>query len=130
MDTPKEKREKLIVVGASGSGKDFLLRALINKGLRYSPKYTTRPKRSLEEDGREYNFISEDQFKQMIDKNEFYEYETFLTWFYGISREDFKNNQVFIMTPTAINKIDPIDRKNCFIVYLDIDRKTREERLF
>ncbi len=44
---PNEKREKIILTGKSGSGKDFLLRGLVKKGLIYSPKFTTIPKIDL-----------------------------------------------------------------------------------
>jgi dephospho-CoA kinase len=33
------------------------------------------------------------------------------------------------MTPGELNQIDPIIRKKCFVVYLDIDRKVRESRI-
>jgi guanylate kinase len=33
------------------------------------------------------------------------------------------------MTPCELNQIDPIIRKKCFVVYLDIDRAIREKRI-
>ena len=52
-----EKKEKLIIVGHGASGKDYLASELIKLGLKKSITYTTRPKRSGEEDGIIYNFI-------------------------------------------------------------------------
>ena len=52
-----DKKEKMIILGQSGSGKDYLRRELINLGLKYSPKFTTRPKRELEVHGEDYDFI-------------------------------------------------------------------------
>ena len=46
-----------------------------------------------------------------------------------IFKEDFNNSQAFIMTPGELNQIDPITRKKCFVVYLDIDRSVRENRI-
>ena len=60
-----EKTEKLIIVGPSGSGKDFLRRALIKKNLRYEPKITTRPIRIHEVDGIDYNFITQKEFESL-----------------------------------------------------------------
>jgi guanylate kinase len=34
------------------------------------------------------------------------------------------------MTPDGINQIDPAERKNCTIIYLDIDLETRRNRLY
>ena len=52
----------MIILGQSGSGKDYLRRELINLGLRYSPKFTTRPKRELEVHGEDYDFIDYDLY--------------------------------------------------------------------
>jgi len=50
------KTEKMLIVGPSGSGKDFLLRKLKELGLKTSVKITTRPKRQGEVDGVNYFF--------------------------------------------------------------------------
>ena len=36
---------------------------------------------------------------------------------------------IFIMTPKGISHIDPIERKKCTIIYLDISDTTRSARL-
>jgi guanylate kinase len=129
---PNTKKEKLIILGASGSGKDFLLRELIKKGLSYSPKFTTRPKRSLEREGIDYNYISNDKFIKMKD-NEVKVYQSFPIgdeiWYYGITKENFNNNQVFIMTPHELSQLSEIDRVGTFIVYLDIPEDIRRKRI-
>jgi guanylate kinase len=128
-----EKNEKIIIVGASGSGKDHLLRGLVKKGLRYSPKYTTRPKRKLETNGQEYFFIENSDFESMLESNQIFTYQRFdifeSVWFYSISKDNFQDNQVFIMTPHELSKIDAEIRKGCFVVYLDIDYNIRKSRI-
>lgn len=127
------KNEKIIIVGASGSGKDFLLKGLIKKGEKYSPKITSRPIRTNEKQGVDYNYISNKDFEDLIKENKMKVYQKFLiekaTWYYGISKELFKNNNLFIMTPDEIKQISPKERKGCFVVYLDIDEETRRKRL-
>lgn len=132
------KNEKVLILGKSGSGKDFLLRNLIKKGLKGCVKYTTRPKREFEENGSSYNFVNESKFLELINNGEFLAYDKFevtpkyserQTWYYGITNEDFRNSQVFIITPSEFNKISKEDRKNCFVVYLDISKEIRESRL-
>jgi guanylate kinase len=129
---PNTKKEKLIILGASGSGKDFLLRELVKKGLRYSPKFTNRPKRSLEREGIDYNYISNDKFIKMKE-NEVKVYQSFPIgdeiWYYGITKENFNNNQVFIMTPHELSQLSEIDRVGTFIVYLDIPEDIRRKRI-
>lgn len=132
------KKEKVIILGKSGSGKDYLMRKLVEKGLKGCLKMTTRPQRKNEEQGVTYNFVTDSQFDQSINENKFLVYQRFYvtpegkdpeTWFYGITLEEFNSSQVFIMTPGEFENITPEMRKGCFVVYLDIDRDIRESRL-
>jgi guanylate kinase len=134
----EKKSEKIILLGASGSGKDHLMMKLVEKGLKGCLKCTTRPKRTNEEQGVTYNFITEKEFIKSINENRFISYQTFSvlpdgrdpeTWHYGITFEDFNESQIFIMTPGELKNISPEIRKGCFVVYLDIDRSIRESRI-
>ena len=123
------KLEKIILVGPAASGKDYVCKYLKDKGLRKSITYTTRPCRDKEEDDKDYHFIDDKQFNQMINENKFYEWDNFIGWFYGSSSEDFVNSQLFIKTPKGVSRLDSEDRKKCFIVYLDIPEDIIRERL-
>ena len=127
------KSEKLCIVGQTGSGKNFLLRGLIEKGLTYEPKITTRPRRKLEREGIDYYFYNNRRFESLLEKNEIKLYQEFNInndiWYYGLSCNNFDKNQLFIMTPHEISNLSTEDRKKCFIVYLDIDEDTRRKRL-
>jgi len=134
-----DKSEKVILLGKSGSGKDYLMRKLVEKGLKGCLKMTTRPQRKFEKQGVTYNFVSDNQFTELIKENKFLVYQTFNvtpegrdpeTWHYGVTFEEFNESQVFIMTPGEFSNIDEDTRKKCFVVYLDIDRSIRESRLF
>src|ERR1022692_3921976 len=133
-----KKHEKIVVIGKSGSGKDYLMRKLVERGLKPCLKTTTRPKRKFEYQGTTYNFISNFEFSKLIKESKFFSYQEFVVtpensepenWFYGITNEEFNSSQVFIMTPGECKNISEEYRKDCFIVYLDIDRKVRESRL-
>lgn len=135
----KSKTEKVLILGKSGSGKDFLMRKLVEKGLKPCLKWTTRPARKFEKQGVNYNFVSDDEFTTAINENKFLAYQEFLVtpegkspekWYYGITQDDFNNSQVLIMTPAEFKEVSPEQRKKCFVVYLDIDRDVRESRLF
>ena len=104
----KSKKEKLIILGKSGAGKDFLMRKLVEKGLKPCLKWTTRPPRKFEQHGITYNFVDNSHFLKSINENSFLSYQTFEvtpeksspeTWYYGITKEEFTNSQLFIMTP-------------------------------
>lgn len=69
---------KLIIFSApSGSGKSTIINHLLeqNLNLQFSISATSREPRGQEEHGREYYFLSADEFKQRIADNEFLEYE-------------------------------------------------------
>ena len=133
------KKEKIVILGASGSGKDFLMRKLSDR-LKPCLKCTTRPMRTSETQSVEYDFINESKFLETINNDEFIVHQKFTVtplesepedWYYGITEKEFNNSQICIMTPGEYNLIDwtKVDRKSLFVVYLDIDRKVRESRL-
>ena len=88
---------KLIVFSApSGSGKSTIIRYLLEKGLplRFSISATSRAPRGEEEDGREYYFLTPDEFRQKIAAGEFLEYEeVYRDQFYGTLRSEVEHIQ-------------------------------------
>jgi guanylate kinase len=77
-----------LISAPSGSGKSTLvnqLRSLVDS-LEFSVSYTTRPLRGSEQEGREYHFISRDEFQRMIDAEEFLEYAEVFGNYYGTAR--------------------------------------------
>jgi guanylate kinase len=80
------KKGRLLVFSApSGAGKTTIVRSVLNKfpELTFSISATTRERRETEIDGKHYFFISENEFKNKIDKNEFVEWEKFYDYYYG-----------------------------------------------
>lgn len=125
----KMKHKRIILVGRAASGKDHMRKLLESRGFKYAVSYTTRPPRSTEEDGKDYFFLSEEEFKAMIEKDEFYEHVSFNSWYYGTTKEQFYNDDVFIMTPHGLSCVHPSDRKDSFVIFLDMDYDIRRERL-
>jgi|SRR5579864_421314 len=78
-----------IISAPSGSGKSTLVDKLREQvpNLEFSISYTTRKPRGAEENGREYFFVSREQFEEMIRSNEFLEYaRVFEVDYYGTAR--------------------------------------------
>jgi len=128
------KNEKIIIVGGSGSGKDHLKRGLIKLGLRHSPKFTSRPRRELEVHGEDYDFIDKEFYLELQNTNQIKTSQNFIinneSWHYGITKENWNTNQIFIMTPYELTQISDEELKKCFVVYLNIDLQTRKKRIF
>jgi guanylate kinase len=82
----EKKRGKLFVFAApSGSGKTTIVKSVLNKypGFIFSISATTRKKRECEIDGKDYYFLTEEDFKDKIEKDEFVEWECFYDYYYG-----------------------------------------------
>ena len=125
MKTKNKSMRRLILVGKGASGKDYARKMLENSGFSYCVSHTTRPIREGEIDGVDYHFVEESEIGSII----FYESVRFNGWFYGTSMYEFLNSNLFIMTPSGVSKLDPLDRKESFIVYFDVSRDIRRERL-
>ncbi|MBL7909638.1 MAG: guanylate kinase [Bacteroidia bacterium] len=70
---------KLIIFSApSGSGKTTLVRHILKTfpdHIEFSISATSRPKRGVEENGKDYHYLSQEEFKQKVSNNEFLEWE-------------------------------------------------------
>ncbi len=77
-----------VVAAPSGTGKSSLVNALLelDSHLVVSTSHTTRPPRGQEQDGREYHFIDEATFRQMIAHDDFLEWAEVHGNLYGTSR--------------------------------------------
>ncbi len=88
-----QKQGKLIVFSApSGSGKTTIVRYLLEEkelNLDFSISATSREKRGKETQGKDYHFISADEFKNHIKNNDFVEWEeVYHNNFYGTLRSE------------------------------------------
>jgi guanylate kinase len=77
-----------IISAPSGSGKSTLVNDLLKRvhGLHFSVSYTTRQPRGSEKNGREYFFVSRDEFEAMIRHDEFLEHAEVFGNYYGTAR--------------------------------------------
>ncbi len=77
-----------VVAAPSGAGKSSLVKALLELDARLlvSVSHTTRAPRGQEQNGREYWFVSKEQFQSMIDAGEFFEWAEVHGNRYGTSR--------------------------------------------
>jgi guanylate kinase len=77
-----------IISAPSGSGKTTLANLLREQvpGLRFSVSYTTRKQRGSEQNGREYYFVSREEFQTMLAADEFLEHAEVHGNYYGTPR--------------------------------------------
>lgn len=77
-----------IISAPSGSGKSTLVSELRKQvsGVEFAISWTTRPPRGSEENGREYNFTSREEFEQMLEAGVFLEHAEVFGNLYGTAR--------------------------------------------
>ena len=83
----------VILSSPSGAGKTTISKKIQQKyqNFKISVSHTTRKPRSNEVEGIDYYFIDENDFKNKIKNNEFYEYATIFGNYYGTSKESVLN---------------------------------------
>ncbi len=91
-----EKRYKgrlWVIAAPSGGGKTSLVEAAVEKidGLVRSISYTTRKQRPGELDGKDYNFVSKEEFEKLLNKGAMLESELVFGNYYGTSLEFIEN---------------------------------------
>ena len=81
----KEQGVLAVVSGFSGAGKGTIMKALLEKYDNYalSISATTRSPRPGEADGREYFFMTNEQFEELIETNRLIEYARYVNHYYG-----------------------------------------------
>lgn len=79
----------VLLSGVSGAGKDTIKKELIKRmdNVVSLPSYTDRPQREGDIPGQTYNFVSTEEFEEMIKNNELYEYNIHHEHYYGTSRK-------------------------------------------
>ncbi|KAI0924056.1 hypothetical protein AcV5_009418 [Taiwanofungus camphoratus] len=78
----------LVISGPSGVGKSTLLQRLFADypdHFGFSVSHTTRPPRPGETDGKQYHFVTREQFRELLDEGAFIEHAEFSGNFYGTS---------------------------------------------
>lgn len=87
----KSNKSKLFIIsGSTASSKDTTLKELSNRGIiKTLLSTTTRPIRATEKQGREYNFVTEEEFnkKEYIEKR-LYKVADGDIWYYGLPYDE------------------------------------------
>ena len=83
-----------IISAPSGAGKTSLVKQLLtdSEQLMVSVSHTTRLRRSAEQDGVDYFFVSIETFKKMIEQQAFLEYAQVFDNFYGTAQQTIRDN--------------------------------------
>ena len=117
----------ITISAPSGSGKTTLCKALqqVEPEIEWSISYTTREKRSIEENGVDYFFISEEEFEELIIQGHFVEWQNVHGFYYGTSvgnlENAIKNDKIMLIEmdvkgSMSIKKLFPDQTFSIFIM--------------
>jgi guanylate kinase len=122
----------ILISGPSASGKTTLIRNLLKnyKSLSFSVSHTTRPRREGEVDGKDYHFITVDDFLSLIKNGKILEYTIFNGNYYGTSYSELSSKipKIFDVEYEGV-----LHFKTNFpyfkFIFIDCDKETIKERL-
>ena len=117
----------VLIVGESGSGKSTICDELTKRyGLKQVESYTTRPRRSEDEDG--HTFISDEEFNKL---ENICAYTYFDNHHYCATREQIDNSDLYIIDPYGIEYFIKKynGRKIPMVVYVHADKRIRRKRM-
>jgi len=130
----------LVLMGPSATGKDTIQRILMNKGFSPIVSTTTRPRRTKEIHGKDYFFVSDEEFEKLIAENKFVEYRTYNTvqdgkpavWKYGSPAVDAANgNYVVVLDKQGADDYKKYYNERsvrCFTVLVKTSDEIRRQR--
>lgn len=120
---------KIAIVGAAATGKDYLRKRMMDRGMVYGVSCTTRLPREGEVHGKDYYYLTPEEFESKIERGEFVEWQDFNGWKYGLTKDEFERCDVMILNAEAVTLLNAEYRNRLFVIYLDIAEETRRERL-
>jgi guanylate kinase len=120
MDKSNRTRGKLVIVsGPSGVGKSTICKEVANRieNVYLSVSVTTRPRGKGEKHGKNYWFISKEEFQQRVGKGEFLEHAEVFGHLYGTPKD--KVEQALNQGKTVILEIDVQGARQVKVTYPD-----------
>lgn len=117
----------ITLLGKNGSGKTFIANQLVERGYTRIPSYTTREPREGEINGRDYHFISKEEFTKLLKKDFFVEYKKRNDHYYGISLINQDINSILVGGNIKLinNHLD----EKIIPIYIDTDINERFRRV-
>lgn len=121
--------KRIILVGPTATGKNFIRAKFAEKGYTFDVSVTSRKPREGEVDGTDYIFIGSQLFESMISANAFYEWIKYGENYYGTLLKEWNERDIFIMETDGIGHIKKEDRKDCLVIYVNTPNDVRIVRM-
>jgi guanylate kinase len=125
----------IVISGPSGAGKDTIVQCMKERGMpfHFVVTATTRPRRASEVNGKDYFFVSKEEFARMIDEDELIEYAVVYGDYKGIPKQQVREAlatgqdvvmRVDVQGAETVRKLVP----NAILVFMTVDNEQELER--
>lgn len=120
----------IVLVGASASGKTEVAKMLATKfGIVKMITTTTRAVRTNEKDGKDYFFITCEEFQKQIKDGRFVEHTVYNGNFYGSGKDQIGVNKCIVVDPKGLKAFISLGEKNIKTFLLEASEETRYKRM-
>lgn len=117
----------IVIVGKSASGKSTIAN-ILSEDFKYKKAVTTttRPIRDGEVEGEDYNFITDEQFTDMLKRGEFLEWAEYRGWRYGTPKSELDkgDNTIFVLNPQGLKAFKELGI-DCISFYVEVESGLR-----
>ncbi len=116
----------VIFLGESSSGKSTIEKELVEKfGYKKLISYTTREPRANEVNGKDYHFVTNEEFYKLKLQGFFAEVGEYNGWSYGSAVEDCTDDKVFVSTPHGLRQLKKNKDLHIISFYIKTSRRDR-----
>ena len=111
----------IVITGKTASGKDTIIRSILTKfpDLKKIITTTSRTPRANEINGKDYHFLSRDEFSEKIASGDFLEYVEYGGNLYGTERHEFKGKEIlWKIDPSMAGKVKQLLSEESVVIYV------------
>lgn len=121
----------IVLSGASASGKTEVAKVLASKyGIGKMITTTTRPMRVGEVDGKDYFFVTKEQFESMLKRDKFVEHTIYNGNYYGSGRDQIGDNKCVVIDAAGLRSYSALKNEKFIVTFfLNASEETRLERM-
>ena len=123
-------RGMIVLAGASASGKTEVAKELAKKyGITKVITTTTRDMRVNEVNGRDYFFVTKEEFERMVQDGRFVEYTYFNDNLYGSTKDQISANKCVVIDPAGLRAYIGLKDPSIVTFFLDTTEQKRYQRM-
>lgn len=120
----------LVISGASASGKTEIANIIAKKyGFSRVITVTTRPLRVGEINGKDYFFVTKEEFLELIKNNKLVEYCVYNNNYYGSRKDQIQDDHILVIEANGLKSYIALNDPSIITFALIADEATRKERM-